>query len=148
MIIRSDHVAGFAFAALGLAVIALSGDLPFGSLSFPGSGFLPRILAVLLVVFGVVLATRGRESEPLASIAWDDLGHAGPVVAVTAAATALYAVLGFVITIGAMLFALLVLVERKRVVPALVYSVLVTGVSFVLFERLLKAPLPHGPLGF
>ena len=47
MILRADHVAGGFFVAFGLLVIALSGDLPTGNLSLPGSGFLPKIIAVL-----------------------------------------------------------------------------------------------------
>ena len=46
MTLRADHVAGVFFIGLGLLVIALSGDLPTGSLSMPGSGFLPKIVAV------------------------------------------------------------------------------------------------------
>ena len=37
MIIRSDHVAGGAFIALGILVFAIGTDLPFGSLSEPGA---------------------------------------------------------------------------------------------------------------
>ena len=47
MTLRSDHVAGAALIGVGLLVIALSGDLPFGSLAMPGSGFVPNILAVI-----------------------------------------------------------------------------------------------------
>jgi hypothetical protein len=41
MTLRADHVAGAAFVAFGILIIALSGDLPTGQLSMPGSGFLP-----------------------------------------------------------------------------------------------------------
>ena len=43
MIMRADHVAGTAFVLFGLLVFLLSRDLPIGSLSFPGSGFLPKL---------------------------------------------------------------------------------------------------------
>ena len=46
MTLRADHVAGAFFLAFGVLIIALSGDLPAGSLSMPGSGFLPKIVAV------------------------------------------------------------------------------------------------------
>ncbi len=45
MTLRADHVAGAFFVGFGLLVIALSGDLPTGNLSMPGSGFLPKIIA-------------------------------------------------------------------------------------------------------
>ena len=62
MTLRADHMAGAFFVGFGVLIIALSGDLPFGTLSFPGAGFLPNILAVLTIVFGAVLILRaGRE---------------------------------------------------------------------------------------
>ena len=33
MTLRSDHVAGGAFVVFGIVVLAMSGDLPFGTLS-------------------------------------------------------------------------------------------------------------------
>ena len=36
MILRRDHVAGGAFVVGGALVLAVSGDLPFGTLAFPG----------------------------------------------------------------------------------------------------------------
>ena len=64
MTLRADHVAGAFFIGLGALVFALSGDLPTGSLSMPGSGFLPKILAGLSILFGIVLILRARESRP------------------------------------------------------------------------------------
>ena len=58
MTLRADHVAGGFFVLFGLLVIALSGDLPVGQLSMPGSGFLPMIVAVLTIVFGLALIVR------------------------------------------------------------------------------------------
>ena len=62
MTLRADHVAGAFFVGFGLLVLALSGDLPTGSLSMPGSGFLPKIVAVLTIFFGAVLALRGARA--------------------------------------------------------------------------------------
>ena len=73
MTLRADHVAGAFFVGFGMLVIALSGDLPIGSLSIPGSGFLPKILAVLTILFGVVLvAARARRASPSPSWTWSD----------------------------------------------------------------------------
>ena len=148
MIIRADHISGFFFIAFGVAIIALSHDLPIGSLSFPGSGFLPTLVAGLLIVLGAAIMLRARESEPLSTIPWDDLKHAGPVMVITAAAIALYTWLGFILTFILMMLAILVVVERRGVVPAVVYSAFTTGLTYAVFIYLLKAPLPTGPLGF
>src|SRR5262245_65299213 len=73
--LRTDHVAGGAFVAFGLVVLAMSGDLPFGTLSFPGAGMMPKLLAGLLIVFGLMIVLRARESPPLADVSWSDPPH-------------------------------------------------------------------------
>src|SRR5262245_45967663 len=148
MTIRTDHVAGAAFVAFGILVFALSGELPIGRLSMPGAGFLPKLVAGLLIFFGLMLFLRGRESAPLADIDWSDLKHAGSVLAITAVAIALYTHLGFVITMVLMMVALIVIVERRNILRASLYSAVVVGVAFGLFSTLLKSPMPTGPFGF
>ena len=44
MTLRTDHIAGLIFVAFGLLIIALSGDLPFGTLSFPGAGAIHELV--------------------------------------------------------------------------------------------------------
>jgi hypothetical protein len=51
MTLRADHAAGGVFVAFGLVVLAMSGDLPFGTLSFPGAGMMPKLILALMVVF-------------------------------------------------------------------------------------------------
>jgi putative tricarboxylic transport membrane protein len=145
---RADHVAGTAFILFGVVIIALSGDLPTGQLSMPGAGFMPMILAVLMIVFGAALVFRAKESKPFSEIDWGDLPHAAKVLAISAAAIALYTVLGFIITLVLMMVALLLIIERKNLIHAAGYSILVVVVTYLTFEYLLKTPLPDGPFGY
>lgn len=147
MIIRADHVAGFVLIAAGLLVFALSGDLPFGTLAFPGAGFLPKLLAAVIIVMGALLMLGASSSAPFRSLGWEDLRHAGPVFVVTAAATAAYTRLGFVITLALMMLALLVFIERKKIIPATLYSLTIVVLGYFLFIEL-RAPIPDGPFGF
>ena len=148
MIIRTDHVAGSVFVALGIVVLALSGDLPVGTLSFPGAGMMPKLVAGLMIVFGLLLVGRAGESAPLASLAWGDLPHAARVVAVTAVAIALYQPLGFVITMALLLFTLTFGAERRPVLAAAAFSAGVVALTYLLFAVVLKTPLEPGVLGF
>ena len=148
MTLRADHIAGAFFIGFGLLVLALSGDLPTGNLSMPGSGFLPKITAVLTIFFGIVLVLRAGESKPFASLSWADAKHAALVVGITAAAVALFERLGFLTTNVLLIFALLVVIERCRLLPAVAYSVGVVVFTYVLFVYILKTPLQAGPLGF
>jgi hypothetical protein len=147
MTLRADHVAGAFFVCVGLLVIALSGDLPTGTLSLPGSGFMPKIVAVLTIFFGLVLALRAGESKPFAEVQWSDAKHAAMVVAITAIAVALYEWLGFLTTDILLMFTLLVVIERRKALPAATYSIGVVVITYVLFVHLLKTPLQIGPFG-
>lgn len=148
MTLRADHVAGGFFIGFGVLVLALSGDLPTGNLSMPGSGFLPKIVAVLTIFFGGVLVLRAGESSIFATLSWDDAKHAGLVIGITAAAIALFEWLGFLTTNVLLIFVLLVVIERRQLLPAAVYSIGVVVTTYVLFVYILKTPLHAGPLGF
>jgi hypothetical protein len=148
MTLRSDHVAGAAFVVFGIVVFALSGDLPFGRLSAPGAGMLPKLLIVLMIAFGIALMARATTSPPFAAIDWNDGGHALLVIVITAAAIALYQRLGFLVTMSLLVFTLLAVVERRNLLLAAAYSVGLTLFAYWLFGKALKAPLEQGILGF
>lgn len=148
MTLRADHVAGAAFASFGLLIFALSGDLPTGQLSMPGSGFMPKLIAGLTIILGLALFARARESAPFSDLGWSDAGHATQVIAITAAATALYTVLGFILTMTLMVLGLLVIIERRHPLRAAVYSASIVVLTYASFEYFLKAPLPDGPFGY
>lgn len=148
MIVRTDHIAGGACVLFGLVLFALSGDLPVGSLSFPGAGMLPKLVIALMMCFGLLLILRGAESAPLNEVRWHDGKHALLVALITAVAIAVYQQLGFLLTMSALLFALLVGVERRNPMIAAAYSVAVVVLAYLLFGTMLKAPLERGVLGF
>jgi Tripartite tricarboxylate transporter TctB family len=148
MNLRADHVAGAAFVGFGVLVIALSGDLPTGQLSMPGSGFLPKIVATLTIVFGLALVLRAGESGPFSEVPWNDGMHAAMVTVITAAAIMLYTILGFVITMVLMMVALLVVIERRNPLRAGVYSAAIVLLTYVCFAWLLKTPLPESPFSY
>jgi len=148
MKLRADHIAGAFFVAVGLVVAALSSDLPVGRLSMPGAGFLPMIVAVLIVVLGGSLFLRARESEAFVEIEWDDGRHALQVIVITAVSVSLYITLGYVVTMILMMVALTVVIERRNMLRAGAYCVGVVLVTHITFAHVLKAPLPPGVLGY
>ena len=145
MILRRDHIAGGVFIAAGLLVFAMSGDLPFGTLASPGAGMLPKLVLGLMIAFGAILVARSRESPPLAEIEWGDFRHAATVAVVTAIAIALYTAIGFVLSVTLLLFVLFYFIEHRSVWRAAVISIGVTALSYLLFNTLLKSPLPPMP---
>ena len=147
MTLRADHVAGGAAIAAALAVLAVSGDLPFGTLAFPGAGMMPKLVCALMIVLGAILVARGGTTAPFSEIDWSDLPHAIRVLAITAAAVALYTTLGFIVTMSLMLFALIAL-EGRNLLAAAAYSIGISLMTYGLFTVILKSPLEQGILGF
>jgi len=147
MTLRVDHVTGGAAIIIGLLVLALSGDLPLGSLSFPGAGMWPKLICVLMIGFGGLLWLRASASKPIAEVDWSDFGHAAIVTAATAAAIALYPILGFIVSISLLLVGL-ALLERRRPLPAAIYGIGVSVAVYALFTIVLKSPLERGLIGF
>ena len=148
MTLRSDHVAGAAFIAFGILVFAIAGDLPFGSLSMPGAGMMPKLVTALTMLFGLLLIIGGHASQPFAAIGWSDGSHALKVVVITAVAVASYQTLGFILTMSLLVFVLLVVIERQPVHYAAAYAIALTGMAWWVFGKALKAPLETGILGF
>jgi hypothetical protein len=147
MTLRTDHVAGAAAIIIGIVVLAFSGDLPFGSLSFPGAGMWPKLICVLMIGLGALLCLGASSSRPIAELGWSDLPHAAIVTAATAAAIAFYSSLGF-IAIATFLLAGLVMLERRHPIVALIYGASVSVAVYALFTILLKSPLERGLIGF
>jgi hypothetical protein len=145
--VHRDHLAGGAFVVTGALVLAISADLPFGTLASPGAGMLPTLLVTLMMAFGLVVLVQARRSPPMAEIDWADLPHAARVAVVAAAAVALYEPLGFALTAPLLLLALILLVERRPLLPALAFSLAATGVIYILFTLVVRTPLPRSLLG-
>jgi hypothetical protein len=147
-LLRRDHVAGTAFVITGSVVLAASRDLPFGTLASPGAGMLPLLAASLMMALGAILVARAGESPPLSALAWRDLPHAARVVSLMVAAAAAYTTLGFLVTMPALLFLLLVGVERRPLLPAAVFSLGVPLLTYLVFQYLLKSRLEPGLFRF
>jgi len=146
--LHTDHIVGGTFVAFGALVVALSGDLPVGTLSFPGAGMMPKLVAAFLILFGLLLILRAGESAAVATVAWGDLPHAARVVAITAVAIALYQTLGFLVTMALLLFALTFGTERRNPLLAAGFSIGAVALTYLLFDVALKTPLERGILGF
>jgi len=129
-------------------VFAVSGDLPFGSLTAPGAGMLPKLAAGLMMFFAALLVLSGRDSPPVARADFRDWRHAGLVVVITAAAVMAYRPLGFLITMSLLVFLLLVIVERRNALRAAAYAIGLTLFAYWLFGKALKSPLERGILWF
>ncbi len=141
---RADQIAGGAFIALGILVFIIGWDLPFGSLTTPGAGMLPKVLATLMIAFAAIIIITSDGSETLSEMPWGDWKHAAAVLVVASLATLVYSTLGFLLTMPLLLFTLLAGVERRNLIAAAIFSVALTLFCYWLFAILLKSPLERG----
>ena len=142
-----DRVAGAALAVFGLFVLWQSRVLPLGSLGNPGPAYMPVVLAALLVIGGVAVAALGADAPPVASLGFQEWRHTIAIFVACAFCALGLERLGYRLTILLALLFLLVVVERKRPLPALVFALVFAGGTFFLFDTLLRVPLPRGAFG-
>ncbi len=150
---KADRISGiFWFIFSGLICIE-SYRLGLGSLHQPGPGFLFFWTAAAMAVLSVAVVVRawtGRKAQELEIPALAKK-NAFKIILVLLALF-LYAffmeTLGF-IPVTLLLFIFLQgMIEKKRWGFAVVVSIAVTGVSYLVFEIWLKSQLPKGLLGF
>ncbi len=122
--------------------------LPLGSLDNPGPGYMPLILATLLVILGLVVASAGGKSQPLAEIRWPELRHAFAIFGTCVFAALAIEPLGYRLTVAVMLIFLIGVIEKKPPLAVILVSAGMAIGSYWLFATLLKVPLPPGLFGF
>jgi hypothetical protein len=152
--------AGFALGGASYGVLNEEGRI--------GTGFLPFVSGLLMVVFGIAvavetwLATRrpgpadaGDEPDLLALALAGDDDPAGPAVegqgrsvalvfALTLGAVLAIPFAGFLVSFAVLLFVLVTWVEREGPVRGLVIGAAGVVFTYLIFEAFLKVPLPGG----
>ena len=142
-----DRVAGVALVLIGLATLWESRAFPLGSLHRPGPAYMPVVLALLLIVFGVAVFAMGRGARTLREVGWPEWRHAVAIFAACAFAAWGLERLGYRLTMAMVVGFLLLALERKGWVLGLGLTLVMAWGSFYLFDTLLKVPLPRGPFG-
>jgi putative tricarboxylic transport membrane protein len=142
-----DRIAGVALVLFGLLTMWESRAFPLGSLHRPGPAYMPVLLAVLLVLFGVAVAAMGGRARRPAEVGWPEWRHAVAIFAACAFAAGGLERLGYRITMALVVAFLLLVVERKGWALSLALTLVMAWGSFFVFDTLLRVPLPRGPFG-
>ncbi len=142
-----DRVAGVALVGIGLVAIWESRAFPLGSLHRPGPAYMPVLLAVLLIAFGIAVFAMGRGARTLAEIGWPEWRHAAAIFGACAFAALGLERLGYRLTMAVVVGLLLLGLERRGWALGLGLTVAMAWGSFYLFDTLLRVPLPRGPFG-
>ena len=165
---RADVAFGTVVVVVAAAVLVMAWQMPFYLNNVPGPGFLPRIVASILLLLGVILVIQSlrpvipevRAVGAVTPIEAKTHGKPEPVektqdffpkrtVAVFlgyVVSVPLFAVIGFVLT-GMLLMAYLLLyVEKRRHYAAYIAIVAVPIAIYLLFVQVLSIELPNGLL--
>jgi putative tricarboxylic transport membrane protein len=135
--------AGVVPVALGGVAAWLSFGLNIGSLTEPGPGLWPLIVAGLLIASGIgiiaVTARSRRDTEAFTRGTIAVLAAAGAL----AVYASLYEIVGFEVPTVLLMFAWLRFLSRESWLMSAILAVAVTAAAYALFIIGLNVPLPH-----
>jgi hypothetical protein len=138
-------VAGAVPLALGAVAAWLSFGLNVGSLTDPGPGLWPLIVAGLLVASGagiIVVAVKAGRSDGTEAFTRGTFPMLAAVGGLAVYAS-LFEVVGFEVPTLLLLFAWLRFLSRESWLSSAVIAVVATAVAYALFILGLGVPLPH-----
>ena len=146
-LLRSDQVSGLMLVALALYVWWMNRAYPIGTLSEPGPGYVPLLLAIFMGVMGLLVTLSGGKSMPLAAMEWTEATRA--IALLVACGVAAYALerLGYRITMAALLVFFLGVMERRKPMMVATVGVGFSLITYYVFATLLRVPLPVSPWG-
>lgn len=148
MTLRNDQLSGLVLVAIAAFAAWQNRGYPLGTLSDPGPGYTPLLIAVFLGIVGAAIVVAGKNSPSVSETRWPEAKRASLILGACAAATYALEPLGYRITIAALLVVFLGVIERRKPVPVALVSIGFSLVSYYLIATLLRVPLPKGPAGF
>jgi putative tricarboxylic transport membrane protein len=150
-----DKYTGLFLLLLGLAILYGSAKLGLGTAGSPGPGFLSFWGGAVLLVTSTIqfvsalASTKGIPGEPPKPLF--ERGGLRKVVYVIAALliyTVFLESIGYIVCTFLLMFFLLAVIEARRWHVLLVETLLVTLLSYVVFEKALIIGFPRGLWGF
>ena len=145
--LRSDQAAGLMLVALAFYVWWMNLAYPLGTLSEPGPGYMPLLLAIFMGVMGVLVVVTGARSQPVAEIDWSDTGRALALLVACGVAAFALEKLGYRITVAALLIFLLGVMERRKPWMVALVGIGFAVATYYVFATLLRVPLPVSAWG-
>lgn len=150
-----DATSGALVVAFGAAVAWQASGFPRMPGHIYGAGLFPVVIGIGLVLCGLILIGRGLATQGglrgVSMADWTASGRralgAALVIAVPVAFIWLLEPVGFLLLATASLFVLFLLVDVAPL-RALAMSVIASLVSYWLFAKLLRVPLPRGLTAF
>lgn len=149
---ETDLLSGAIIAVFGVFMLVQSLQLSFYIEEIPGPGFFPALLAILLIALGGWLVVTRLLHAPNHDDGFETPSRrqgtrALSLWVVVLAAALLVGPLGFPIAMFLLVGVILFVIEGRRGLAAVLTTVLLPVLSWLLFGELLQVPLPVVPFG-
>ena len=153
--INRDHIVGLICIAIAGAVLAITPSFPAGQegVNLTGPAFFPNVLAIIYILLGAAQlivgfrSSRGRVAadQTASAAARPSIRKFLEFVGLLGAFATLFLPLGFIVATLLFLFLLMLLLGVKPL-KSILFSLVYTGVIFLLFGKLFTIGLPVGIL--
>jgi hypothetical protein len=108
---------------------------------------MPALLAVAMLVSGVLIAALGRDATTLGAAGWAEWRHTAAILGACAFVALALERLGYRLTMALACAFLLSVVERKGLVPTVLFAAGMAAGTYYLFDTVLRVQLPRGFFG-
>lgn len=136
-----DFWAGLMFAGIGAAAMFIARNYPFGTTLRMGSGYFPRFLGGILILFGIYVMVRGLHINEKIGGNWSIRA-----LIVLPLAMVLFGILmdflGFIPALVTLIFGSAAASREFKFVEVLLLTILLTSLSVALFVWGLGLPYP------
>jgi hypothetical protein len=145
---RGDFIAATFWLVTGVLLSIWAATYSLGSLFRPGPGFVPLILGVLLIFFSLILLGKSKKSDAGTSAPFDSSSGRLKKVAYTVLILILAAFaierMGYLLTLFLLVALLMRGVEPQSWRATLLTAFFSALGIYLVFDLLLKQPLPRG----
>jgi hypothetical protein len=144
-VLTRDRVGGVALLLFAVAVMWEDRAFPLGSVTKPGPGYMPMLLAGILAAMALLVIWVGGRSPALGSLDWSEKKHAVAILGGCAFTALALERIGYRLTVILLVVFLLWVIERKRSAVVIATALGLSLGTFYVFSTLLQVPLPLGP---
>lgn len=149
-----DIISSIFLLCVGMIYLILSASYYAGSLANPQSGFLPRIVGLIIVCFSSILlisSLRDRKKRDKINSLWNGLDKKTSLSALMAFGSIIVYLLiidyvGFPIASAALVWFLGWMMGGSRQILNIILGVVSSGLTYWLFWILMRVPIPLGSL--
>ena len=142
-----ERIAAVVLILVGIGASFGALEIGFGSFRSPGPGFLPFWLAVILAVISTIYLIINLGPDAKVNL-WQGNAWFRPLVAILVMFGYSFFLkwFGFCTATLALFVTWMTVVAKEKWSTVALVSILTTGITYLLFEVLLKVPLPKGIL--